>query len=184
MLKRYNLNINFTYLGYSMMDLTLKTQPRKKLRLSALNYKTKGYYFVTICSKNRNCLFGEICENKMSLNSAGQMIKSSLNSVQNLYFGWSIDTQIIMPNHIHAIFFLFQHSTLSLPEVIRNFKAYTTSRYIAGVYEHNWPAFSKQLWQRSYYEHIIRNEISLHKVREYIINNPAKWKEDRDNPNR
>lgn len=72
--------------------------------------------------------------------------------------------------------------TLSIPEVIHRFKSLTTRKYINGVKENNWQPFNKRLWQRNYYEHIIRNEEELNASREYIVNNPIKWELDKENP--
>jgi len=72
--------------------------------------------------------------------------------------------------------------TMSLADVVHRFKTLTTRRYTDGVKQHGWPAFPGRLWQRNYYEHIIRNEASLDRIRLYIMNNPASWMLDRENP--
>jgi REP-associated tyrosine transposase len=69
-----------------------------------------------------------------------------------------------------------------LPTVIQWFKTMTTSEYIPGVKAASWPSFNGRLWQRNYYEHVIRNEDSLNRIRQYIIDNPARWAFDRENP--
>jgi len=66
--------------------------------------------------------------------------------------------------------------------IVQAFKSVTTHEYINGVKQHGWPPFPGKLWQRNYYEHVIRNENELNRIREYIINNPKKWEFDRDNP--
>jgi len=71
---------------------------------------------------------------------------------------------------------------LSLADVVYRFKTLTTKRYADGVKQHGWPAFPGRLWQRKYYEHIIRNEASLDRIRLNIVNNPAFWTRDRENP--
>ncbi len=71
---------------------------------------------------------------------------------------------------------------LSLPDVVHRFKTLTTKRYADGVKRDGWPAFRGRLWQRNYYEHIIRNEASLNRIRQYILDNPARWALDRENP--
>jgi REP element-mobilizing transposase RayT len=71
---------------------------------------------------------------------------------------------------------------LSLPDVVHRFKTLTTKRYIDGVRQYGWPAFAGRLWQRNYYEHIIRNEASLNQIRRYIAENPARWAHDPENP--
>ncbi len=72
--------------------------------------------------------------------------------------------------------------TMSLPDVVHRFKTMTTKRYTDGVKQYGWSRFDRRLWQRNYYEHIIRNDNDLNRIREYIINNPAKWDMDRENP--
>jgi len=71
---------------------------------------------------------------------------------------------------------------LSLGDVVQRFKTLTTRRYIEGVKRHGWPSFPGRLWQRNYYEHIIRNDQSLARIRQYIIENPTRWTMDRENP--
>jgi len=73
--------------------------------------------------------------------------------------------------------------TLSLPDIVQRFKSLTTTRYIKGVKEKGWKPFDKKIWQKNYYEHIIRNEDDLHKIREYILYNPLNWNLDEENPN-
>jgi putative transposase len=75
-------------------------------------------------------------------------------------------------------------TTLSLPDVVHRFKTMTTKRYIDGVKTRGWHPFPGRLWQRNYYEHIIRNEESLTRIRQYIVENPLRWHLDRENPDR
>ncbi len=103
----------------------------------------------------------------------------------------------IMPNHVHAIILLGESfgagpssqgqprgvaPTLAVPDVIHRFKVMTTKRYMDGVEKTNWIPFNKKLWQRNYYEHVIRNEGDHERINEYIINNPLNWSEDENNP--
>jgi REP element-mobilizing transposase RayT len=69
-----------------------------------------------------------------------------------------------------------------LPTIIQWFKTMTTNEYIRGVKTLEWPSFRGKLWQRNYYEHIVRNDLGLYRIRQYIIANPARWPEDRENP--
>ncbi len=97
-----------------------------------------------------------------------------------------------MPNHIHGIIIIKDSDpigqaqgpapTINLPDLIKRFKTLTTHRYIDGVRNNSWKTFKKRLWQRNYYEHIIRNDIELDEIRKYITGNPIKWVEDKDNP--
>jgi REP element-mobilizing transposase RayT len=83
----------------------------------------------------------------------------------------------MMPNHIHGIIAL-DNASISLSSVIQKFKSMTTCKYIEGVRNHHWKTFDKKLWQRNYYEHIIRNDKSLDTIQNYIINNPKNWDKD------
>ncbi|MCI5195684.1 MAG: transposase [Candidatus Electrothrix sp. AW5] len=71
---------------------------------------------------------------------------------------------------------------LSLPDVVQRYKSLTTNRYIDGVKQHGWPPFPGKLWQRNYWDHVIRNKTELHRIREYIRTNPARWQEDALHP--
>ena len=95
-----------------------------------------------------------------------------------------------MPNHFHGIIFIASPTALAdkgghvgppLQRIMQWFKTMTTNEYIHGVKEHGWPAFQGNLWQRSFYEHVIRDEESLNRIREYIVNNPQRWELDREN---
>ncbi|MGH7871799.1 MAG: transposase, partial [Candidatus Binatia bacterium] len=74
------------------------------------------------------------------------------------------------------------HAGAPLPKIVQWFKTMTTNDYMRSVKALNWPGFQGQLWQRNYYEHVIRNEESLNRIREYIVNNPIQWDVDRENP--
>jgi len=71
---------------------------------------------------------------------------------------------------------------LSLGDVVQRFKTLPTKRYVDGVKQHGWRVFPGRLWQRNYFEHIIRNDHALDQIRLYIMNNPANWMLDRENP--
>lgn len=110
---------------------------------------------------------------------------------------------VVMPNHVHGVIFIGGQVEddrpeegghtgpplqVELPEnpalgtIVQWFKTMTTNDYIRGVKEDDWPPFSKRLWQRNYYDHVIRNEQALNNIRTYIFNNPAQWHEDAENP--
>jgi putative transposase len=170
------------------MHYTDRIEPRKRLRLLEYDYRMGGYYYVTLCTQNRQCLFGKI-ENCMALNDAGLMVHNIWLDIGNKYDGFENDLFVVMPNHLHGILIIRERGpargpapTLSLPDVMRNFKSLTTTFYMKGVEENQFEPFEKRLWQRSYYEHIIRKNESLEKIRQYIVNNPGKWEEDRENP--
>jgi REP element-mobilizing transposase RayT len=145
---------------------------RKNIRLSGYDYSSASWYFVTICCYKRRSIFGKIIDGTMQLNSLGRLAYQELNKI-NFKCSAKLDTSIVMPNHIH---FITRIDALYLPSVIRTFK---NSCYVH-LRKTNYK--NVKLWQRGYYEHIIRNERALQNLREYILNNPVKWEVDRDNP--
>jgi len=182
---------------------------RKTIRLKGYDYSQSGYYFITVCTENRKCVFGNINSGKMILNECGIMIESIWQSLSKR-FPIVLDEFQIMPNHIHIIIHLVgatlvvaptipivavvDHSgikpawagikpapTATLGDVIGAFKSLTTREYIMGVKNNGWKPFDQRLWQRNYYEQIIRNETELKKIREYIQSNPLMWERDRNN---
>ncbi len=168
---------------------------RRSIRLGGYDYSRAGAYFVTICTQNRECLFGRIVNGKMILNDAGRMIQTGWDEIPSRYPGIDIGALQIMPNHIHGIVAIVvgagpracpdngqpqgAASTMSLPDVVHRFKSMTTHEYINGVKQQGWTPFPRKLWQRNYWEHIVRNETELNRIREYIANNPVRWEFDR-----
>lgn len=161
---------------------------RKPNRLKNYDYSSSGYYFITICTKNRQEYFGNIVNNKMNLNEMGMIIQNIIESLSN-HHCVDLDIYQIMPNHIHFILIIpyrrgiarnaptFGNITPgSLPCIIRSFKS-ESSKQIHRLIDK--PQFI--VWQRSFYDHIIRNEYSLFKIRKYIKDNPACWETDRNN---
>ena len=171
----------------------MKTPQRKSLRLKHHDYTQNGFYFITICIQHKTCLLGEIIDKNMILNEAGSMIHTLWHEIPYYYEGFKIHEFVVMPNHIHGIIEIVSRGSegegghgspplheeqLSVSDLVQRFKTLTTSRYIHGVKHHHWIRFDKQLWQRSYYEHIIRDEKKLEEIQTYIINNPINWDKD------
>lgn len=178
---------------------------RRSIRLKGFDYTQPGAYFVTICTQDRACLFGEVVDGEMRLNEAGRMIQSVWREIPAFYADVDTDEFVVMPNHIHGIIVLVGTTprgrpdadvngrpddgqargpapTLSLPDVVHRFKTLTTKRYADGVKQSGWRPFIGRVWQRNYYEHIIRNEQSLNTIRQYIHDNPLRWVSDWENP--
>ncbi len=160
---------------------------RRSIRLQGYDYSSAGAYFITICTENRKCLFGNIINEKMILNNIGYIVVDSLLWLEKQYKYVKLDEMVVMPNHIHAILFMVDcrggsqtaptEKRKPLGRLIGAFKTVSTKR----INEINKTSGIK-LWQRNYYEHIIRNEIELKRIREYITNNPLKWEFDKENP--
>ncbi|MBQ6208591.1 MAG: transposase [Prevotella sp.] len=152
-------------------------------RLKGFDYKSTANYFITIVTQNRWNLFGNVVEGKMILNQAGLMVWDKYRELarqieQN-------DQQIItvMPNHIHFVLFNYTHETENVVTFIQTFKRWTTNEYIKGVREKGWQPFDKKLWQRDYYDHVIRNQRSYDYIVDYIKDNPERWEHDKLNDN-
>jgi len=169
---------------------------RRSVRLPAYDYAQPGAYFMTICTQNRECVFGRIVDGRMILTEPGQMVEAMRRQLPR-YHGVDVDAFVVMPNHIHGIIILVGAGpracpnmgrpqgvapTMSLPDVVHRFRSLTTARYQRGVLRDGWLPFPGRLWQRNYHEHVIRDEEDLNRVRQYIIDNPARWEDDAENP--
>jgi putative transposase len=166
---------------------------RHSLRLQGYNYTREGAYFVTVCLKERACLFGDISDGKMILNDAGLIAEKHWHDIPAHFPHIELDEFVIMPNHIHGILSIITavgaknfsplHSqqmhgpSKTIGSVIRGFKIGVTKWM-----RHNTPVYN--VWQRNYYEHVIRDDASLNLIRQYIMDNPSRWAEDEENPAR
>ena len=160
---------------------------------------------MTICAQERACLFGVVQDGKMRLNDAGRIIGKWWLELNRKFPIVETDEFVIMPNHLHGIVIITDvpvgadlrvgpgpengnstpqgaHTGAPLQTVIQWFKMTTTNEYIRGVKTASWLSFNKRLWQRNYFEHVIRNEQSLARIRQYIVDNPEHWEFDRENP--
>ena len=135
--------------GVRFIEPKRKFSKRKEIRLKSYDYKSDGYYFVTICTH----------KGKPNITRYKREVEEIILSLPKRFSGLKIDFYVLMSNHLHVIF-IFNGMKKSLPEVVRIFKALVTKN--TGV----------KFWQRNYYEHVIRNESALFKIREYIENNP------------
>jgi putative transposase len=124
---------------------------RRHPRLADFDYATPGYYFITICTRNRLPLFGSIENGTMRLSPAGEMVRDAWRDLVARHPGLLIDTEIVMPDHVHAIVVLEDHPSrsLSLSDVVHRYKSLTTKRSAHGVRMHGWPRFADTLWQRA-----------------------------------
>ena len=155
---------------------------RRSIRIKGYDYSKEGLYFITICTQNRRNILSKIknekCRGKApSLPNntlIGNVIEKTIKYINAKYYNIDIEKYIIMPNHIHIIINIKgKDGALPLQDIIRIFKTYTTMKYykIYNVKE-------VKLWQRNYYEHVIRNEKEYWQICEYIENNPLNWNKD------
>jgi REP element-mobilizing transposase RayT len=188
-----------------------KHRERKRNRLRDFDYSQNGYYFVTICTKDRLNLLGEIGNGRSILNEYGSVVESSWLQIPNHYKNTELEEFVIMPNHIHGIIIIVgnaemrsvlnpkphtagnaemrfaqncthlkrqDRSKMYLSKVIHSFKSSVTRKIRKDYQDYIWG------WQKSFYDHVIRNDESLRKIRQYIINNPLNWHLDENNLNR
>lgn len=153
---------------------------RKQLRLPDFDYSQSGYYFVTVCAHERQMLFWNSCVNARrseeddattaQLSPLGEIVDRCWNQINSIYDGVKTDLYVIMPDHFHGILIIENDKNgcqPSLQKIMQGFKSVTTRLCFPYGY--------RQIWQRSYYEHIIRNEQDYRDIAEYIIHNPLKW---------
>jgi putative transposase len=153
---------------------------RQSIRLNGYDYSKSGAYFITICTYEREYLFGDIIDGAMELNIFGDIARSHWQQLSHYHPNLITDESIVMPNHLHGIIILDSsiENTKSISEIIRGFKTFSSKainkiRDVRGI----------PVWQRTYYDRIIRNELELDRVRQYIINNPRNWDTDKNNQN-
>lgn len=159
---------------------------RKPLRLKNYAYSTGGSYYVTLCTKNKITYFGEIIAAKMMLNDFGKIAEYYWKQIVEYYDHIVLDEFVIMPNHLHGIIIICDDAVTGrcpvttnsamgkvrygiLSKVVNSYKGIVTKTI------NNTNTNLKFTCQRSFYDHIIRNEDSLAKIREYTKNNPLKW---------
>jgi len=169
---------------------------RRSIRLNGYDYAQVGVYFVTVCTQNRLCLFGDVVDGEMVLNDAGRVVACEWMKTAERRPDIAVDEFVTMPNHFHGVVVICGPDGLagtarraptverfgqpvsgSLSTIIRAFKSAVTR----GINETRNSPGSK-LWQRNFHEHLVRGEEDLDRIREYIICNPGRWASDRENP--
>ncbi|HHT9120528.1 MAG TPA: transposase [Candidatus Hypogeohydataceae bacterium YC41] len=176
---------------------------RRSVRLKEYDYSAKGSYFVTICTKEKKYLLGDVVNGEMILSGIGEIVKQCWIGISNHFSHVQLDKYVILPNHVHGIIVIVGDVGVeniepykrvgniqplrkinryqkiipgSLGSIVRGFKIGVSKC----CNQHNYSSFA---WQRNYYEHIVRNEDALNLIRGYIVNNPLQWQFDRENPN-
>ncbi len=174
---------------------------RKSLRLQGFDYTSVGAYFLTVCAREKKCLFGEVRGGRTVPNELGALAERCWQEIPSHVPDLACDEFVLMPNHVHGILFIFPPSGSlvgarhvvpvevvqaesfgrpvpgSIPTIIRCFKAAVTKESRVLLRQ---PGL--RVWERGYYEHVIRDGADLKEIRRYIIENPAKWESDRENP--
>ncbi|MYD09653.1 MAG: hypothetical protein F4X02_06385 [Chloroflexi bacterium] len=168
-------------------------QKRRSLRLDGYDYRNTGVYFVTVCTHQKRCVFGKILNDSMIPNECGFVVKEEWKRAEILRSNVELDMFVLMPNHLHGLILLRDEqddgqrsasdfaatptsSTLqagSLGAIIGQFKSVATKR----IRRLNNPP-DMPIWQRNYYESIIRTPVIWNRARDYIATNPMRWRED------
>jgi putative transposase len=174
---------------------------RRSIRLKGHDYAQPGAYFVTACTHERASLFGHVVSGEMHLNEAGEMAQGCWEDIPTHFPLVELDAFVVMPNHIHGVIVILGRGeksfaptrcgtsiptgTTTMPQppsktigsIVRGFKIGVTKWFRA-----NTDVYS--VWQRGFYEHIVRSEQELTAIRQYVQANPARWDEDENNPHR
>jgi putative transposase len=180
------------------MPYNRRRHHRRSIRLPQYDYTAAGAYFVTVCVHGGESLLGEVVNETMRLNRLGQIAHDFWRDVPGHFPNTSIDAFVIMPNHLHAIIVIRELSAVAgggekgegtsplqggqvekpaLGQTVAYYKYQTTKR-INQMRDMPGTPF----WQRNYWEHVVRNDGELNRIREYIENNPARWAEDQLHP--
>ncbi|MCL2367685.1 MAG: hypothetical protein FWC72_01705 [Oscillospiraceae bacterium] len=159
--------------------MTKELPQRKRLRLEGYDYSNAGYYFVTVCVKDRHELLGEVVGDAplrvphVALSEYGVFVDAQIRKISHIYPYVLIDHYIIMPNHIHVIANIeggtrrgASPTKAVIPRIVQSLKSMTTKR------------FGFNMWQTSYHDHIIRDEAEYQHIWQYVDENPARWTED------
>jgi len=157
---------------------------RRSLRLKDYDYSQAGAYFVTLCTHERECSLGEIIDSEVKLSPVGNIVKKEWKKLSTRFSNVQWDAFVVMPNHIHGIIIFKSKDNVgatlvvaqtpragtspapTVGDVIGMFKSLCVNQCIQNELKLG------KLWQRNYYEHIIRNEKALYRIRQYIKNNP------------
>ena len=134
---------------------------------------------MTVVTEGRRELFGHIKDGQLHLNDAGLMVKECIDGLETRFKGLNVLNRVVMPNHVHAV--LYNEKEQNIPEVMRQFKAKTSRLYHKKMETDGWTKFDTRLWQRSYYDVIIRNRRMFEFVNNYISVNPERWMHDKMN---
>ena len=161
------------------MDIKKYKADRKSLRLKTYDYTQPGYYFITICCHNKQHLFGAIKNNQMHLNLAGFAVNECWYQIPEHYPNVILLDFVIMPNHVHGIIEITNQGQLkskTIGSIVRGFKIGVTKWFRQNL-KNTFP-IGKSIWQRNYWEHVIRNQESYIEIAQYIKNNPLSWEKD------
>jgi len=147
---------------------------RRMMRYRGFDYSSSGAYFVTICTKNREELFGEILGQEIMLNDRGMIVLECWNDLIDHYASIELDECVVMPNHFHGIIWINDAVGAGFKPAPTE-KIHSLSEYIRALKTFSSRKIGFPVWQRNYYERIIRSDTELFAIRKYIMENPLRW---------
>ncbi len=159
---------------------------RRSMRLSNYDYTQSGVNFVTICTYRFASLFGRIVDGNVQLNWLGRLVEEEWQRTAIVRPAMDLDQFVVMPNHLHGLLCISDSQVERIPKsstsmranslgsIIAQYKSIVTKRSRSLASPRNCP-----IWKRNYYDHIVRDERSLERIRTYILENPSRWSEDR-----
>ena len=177
------------------MDYDSALPRRRSLRLQGYDYAKAGAYFVTVATENRLCLFGEVDGGEMRLNETGRLVDEAWQWLETRYPLVALDEYVVMPNHLHGVLAITDEDGRAgasrraptgersgagrkdLGSLIGAFKTVATKRVNLAR-----GAPGRRLWQRNFYERIVRSEEDMDRIRAYVRDNPLRWELDAENP--
>lgn len=154
---------------------------RRSIRLRGFDYSSNNLYFVTICTQDRRPTLSKVVGDRSFLSPYGRIVDTEWSNLTKKFETVQLDEHIVMPNHIHGILIINagrEYRAPTLGQIVAYYKYQTTKQYNIFFGDGSSRQFPK-LWQRNYYEHIVRDDDDLQRIRKYIYNNPANWTKDK-----
>ena len=179
------------------MKFDPKKHHRRSIRIKAYDYTRPGGYFITIVTYQRNCIFGNIVNEEMQLNALGTIVDECWYAIPDHFPNIELGAYVVMPNHVHGIIVINENgmATNSSPFVgarhasplPRGVKPHSIGALVGSFKSAVTKRIGRELnatgvWQRNYYEHVIRNHEDWDRIHRYIESNPSMWAEDEENP--
>jgi len=155
-------------------------QRRNSLRYPGYDYAQPGSVFVTVCTAGKQCLFGQVVDGEMRHSPAGVEAVRFWQAIPDHFPGVALDVFVVMPDHLHGIIHCgsdpgIASGASSVGSVLRWYKASVVEGFRIGVRHNGWEPYDRHLWQRDYYDRIIRTDTELAAIRAYIEGNPGRW---------
>ena len=151
------------------------------MRWKGYDYARSADYFVTVVCHDRRNFLGRIEDDQVVLSPAGEMVDKAIDAMIDRYDDSELLGKVVMPNHIHLVIGKYEEH-VPLSEMMAWLKGVSTHYYNIGVRQEGWVPYRDTLWQRGYYDHVVRNERALEYILRYIMENPARWSAEHLNP--